>query len=190
MSRKKLKSLCDDRCDAYRPHCDALVGKACPELLFTPPAFARINGGKEPLFPVQKIEGILQDLHIGEQRSGLSTRATGSGKQALRKASDLNLFPVPAQFLRHMPTHMLVLIQGKAEASAMSVTASLMGERMAKAYTMERASSRFYARPIRIFTSSLAVAVESRFPIRGIRGSFFPNLFFLLRLRFADSLCE
>ena len=27
-------------------------------------------------------------------------------------------------------------------------------------------------------------------PDRGIRGSFFPNLLFLLRLRLADSLCE
>ena len=32
---------------------------------------------------------------------------------------------------------------------------------------------------------------KSQVPVsRGIRGSFFPNLFFLLRLRFADSLCE
>ena len=89
-----------------------------------------------------EIEGILQDLHIGEQGSGLSTKEllAFAANRGAQKASDPNSLLFPQQFLRYMRGYTYARVDPrKAEASVMSRHRVAHGRAMAKAYTMERA---------------------------------------------------
>ena len=91
---------------------------------------------------ITEIEGILQDLHIGEQGSGLSTKEllAFAANRGAQKASDPNSLLLPQQFLRYMRGYTYARVDpGKAEASVMSRHSVAHGRAMAKAYTMERA---------------------------------------------------
>lgn len=73
-----------------------------------------------------EIEGILQDLHIGEQGSGLSTKEllAFAANRGAQKASDPNSLLFPQQFLRYMRGYTYARVDPR---------------KAAKAYTMERA---------------------------------------------------
>jgi len=89
-----------------------------------------------------EIEGILQDLHIGEQGSGMSTKEllAFAANRGVQKASDPNSLLFPQQFLRYMRAYTYARFDPrKAEASVMSRHTVAHGRAMAKAYTMERA---------------------------------------------------
>jgi len=89
-----------------------------------------------------EIEGILQDLHIGEQESGLSTKEllAFAANRGAQKASDPNSLLFPQQFLRYMRGYTYARFDPKkAEASVMSRHKVAHERAMARAYTMERA---------------------------------------------------
>jgi hypothetical protein len=105
-------------------------------------AFKRRNPASCLKIVLTEIEGILQDLHIGEQGSGLSTKEllAFAANRGAQKASDPNSLLFPQEFLRYMRGYTYARFDPrKAEASAVSPHSVAHGRAMAKAYTMERA---------------------------------------------------
>jgi hypothetical protein len=89
-----------------------------------------------------EIEGILQDLHIGEQGSEMSTKEllAFAANRGVQKASDPNSLLFPQQFLRYMRAYTYARFDPRqAEVSVMSRHSVAREKAMAKAYTMGRA---------------------------------------------------